>query len=377
MKNIAKQRKILLLWNGMTSKQVSGGDIYIKQVVEHSKDSFDVIQSNHSKNLIESKNTQTVLNTGSSEPTSNIGIVLTYLKRGISSFFFVGKLQEKDNNYAFVLASSPFICDLLPALRMKHAHRAVILFHLIPDRSAKSLSMKIRFALAKLEQKIALSIIKKHFDSVLVGNSEVKAAVEKLMPGKKLIIAHAGIDTSAFPGKGVKKNPNLGLFIGRLTSQKGVLDLVDIVADILKKQPEFRLEIIGDGPHRHLLEEKMQLAGMKAITILGFVDNTIKYQKLAEATFFLFPSYEEGWGIALAEGLYAECKSVCYELDHYQNIFGDYPTYVPIGDKAAFSKAVLTSYDHAPVKGQKKFIEQYDYAAVVTDVVSRISEDVE
>lgn len=377
MKNIAKQRKILLLWNGMTSKQVSGGDIYIKQVVEHSIDRFDVIQSDHSKNLIESKNTQTVFSTGASEPTSNVGIVMTYLKRGISSFFFLGQLQKKEVDYAFVLASSPFICDLLPALRVKHTHRAVILFHLIPERTANSLSMRIRFVLAKLEQKIALSIIKNHFDSVLVGNSEVKAAVEMLMPGKKLIIAHAGIDTKAFPGEGVKKNPNLGLFIGRLTSQKGVLDLVDIVADILKKQPEFTLEIIGDGPHRRLLEEKMKLAGMNAITILGFVENKVKYQKLAEASFFLFPSYEEGWGIALAEGLYAECKSVCYELDHYQSIFGDYPMYVPIGDKAAFSKAVLASYDHSLVKGQKKFIAQYDYAAVVTDVVSRISEDVE
>jgi len=373
----AEKKKILILWNGMTSKQVSGGDIYIKQVVEHSKDSFDIIQSDHSKILIKSNNTQTLLYTGSSEPTSNIGIVFTYLKRGISSFIFIGRTQKKYNDYAFVLAASPFICDLLPALRIKQVHRAVILFHLIPERTANSLSMKIRFALAKVEQKIALSIIKNNFDSVLVGNTEFKAAVEKLMPGKKLIIAHAGIDISAFPEKGIKKNPNLGLFIGRLTSQKGVLDLVDIVVDILKKQPEFKLEIIGDGPHRRLLEEKIQLTGMNAITILGFVENKIKYQKLAEASFFLFPSYEEGWGIALAEGLYAECKVVCYELDHYQSIFGKYPTFVPIGDKAAFSKAVLASYDSSPAKSQKRFMEQYDYAVVVTDVVSRISENTE
>ena len=31
--------------------------------------------------------------------------------------------------------------------------------------------------------------------------------------------------------------------------------------------------------------------------------------------FFFFPSYEEGWGIALAEALYCGCKAVCFKCE--------------------------------------------------------------
>ena len=59
-------------------------------------------------------------------------------------------------------------------------------------------------------------------------------------------------------------------------------------------------------------------------------------------TFRQFPHdlQEEGWGIALAEALYCECRCLCYELPHYRSIFAEFPVYTRIGDPKDFARAL-------------------------------------
>jgi glycosyltransferase involved in cell wall biosynthesis len=148
-------------------------------------------------------------------------------------------------------------------------------------------------------------------------------------------------------------------------SQKGVLDLVDIMKRINKSHPEFKLTIVGDGPEKQLLMDKMKRENIDSIKLAGFVSVEGKNQVLKRSKFFLFPSKEEGWGISLAEALYSEAICICYGLPHYKGIFADYPIYIENNSKEEFARQVIESYHQEPSEHQKEFVRKYDYVNIV------------
>ena len=86
------------------------------------------------------------------------------------------------------------------------------------------------------------------------------------------------------------------------------------------------------------------------------------------------PSYEEGWGIALAEALYCGAVSVCYELPHYRGIFGDYPAYARVGDVGDFVARFWERRAGRAEAGQREFVKRYADAEVVASLVSHLRE---
>jgi glycosyltransferase involved in cell wall biosynthesis len=96
---------------------------------------------------------------------------------------------------------------------------------------------------------------------------------------------------------------------------------------------------------------------------------------MKKAKFFIFPSREEGWGIALAEAMYCECLSFCYELPHYRGLFGNYPEYVKLDDSKDLGRRLIEKYTTEPKPDQKKFIRQYDDEVVVESVLRQIDDN--
>ncbi|MEI9959687.1 MAG: glycosyltransferase [Limisphaerales bacterium] len=106
------------------------------------------------------------------------------------------------------------------------------------------------------------------------------------------------------------------------------------------------------------------------IQLAGFVSEEEKFLLLKKSKYFFFPSYEEGWGIALAEALYCECRCICYELPYYRSVFGDFPAYARLGDPNDFLRAFRQSGEVAA--GQKDFMRQYDDPFVVQQLVEHL-----
>lgn len=362
--------KALLIWNGMAAKQVSGGDMYIKKFVDYSGIAFDIVLSKQADDLLETVSGKRFI-TDNRTAQGTVALTSLYIRRALKGWRIVK--AEKPADVDMVLASSPFLPDILPAIAAKATHRAVILFHLIPKRKGASFRTKLRFAVARLEQKISLIFIGRYFDTILAGNVVVQKELQQRFPNKRIVIAEAGMDTRLIDAAAKQtKDPNLGLFIGRLTTQKGILDLVDIVAAITKRRPDFKLSVIGDGQDRNLFTDKIKQSGLNNITLEGFVDENRKYELMKQAQFFLFPSYEEGWGIALAEALYAGEAAFCYELPHYRSIFSEYPYYAALGDKDALARDVIKYYDAPLKRNQVQYFARFDDRQVIQDVITAV-----
>ena len=101
------------------------------------------------------------------------------------------------------------------------------------------------------------------------------------------------------------------LFVGRLENgQKRVDLLLKIWAKLEKAFPQWRLEIVGDGPSRGGLEALAGTLGLQRVTFEGFQKPEKYYRR---APIFCMTSAFEGFPMVLAEAAAFGCVPVAFE----------------------------------------------------------------
>lgn len=104
------------------------------------------------------------------------------------------------------------------------------------------------------------------------------------------------------PEKESKKSDKNLISIGRLSSEKGFLDLIDVFSIINEKDDECKLHIIGDGVDRTKIENKINDLNLsESITLYGYKDKKFIREKLNDMSIYLMTSYEESFGLVLLE----------------------------------------------------------------------------
>jgi glycosyltransferase involved in cell wall biosynthesis len=89
--------------------------------------------------------------------------------------------------------------------------------------------------------------------------------------------------------------------VGRFHKQKNHRFLVDIAAEIAKREPKVRLLLVGDGPLRPAIKHRVDQAGLADKVIFAGVRLDVPGLMLGAMDVFLFPSFYEGLGVALVE----------------------------------------------------------------------------
>lgn len=97
------------------------------------------------------------------------------------------------------------------------------------------------------------------------------------------------------------------LFIGRLSHEKGLEDLIDAW-----ERMEYPLWIVGDGPMREWLEETIKEKGLTHIRYLGRVGREEMGELYSQALCLVFPSlWYEGMSMVVLEALSAGVPILC------------------------------------------------------------------
>lgn len=117
---------------------------------------------------------------------------------------------------------------------------------------------------------------------------------------KPIHVIHNAIDSSQTTI--AVANPLQFVYVGRLVFYKN-LEVVIRSIEILKKmQPNVKLVLVGDGPHRRSLEELTSKLGLESnIEFLGYVSAQKKMEMIASSNALVFPSLCEGFGIVILE----------------------------------------------------------------------------
>src|SRR4029079_8458292 len=79
--------------------------------------------------------------------------------------------------------------------------------------------------------------------------------------------------------------------------------------------------IIGQGQEYESLKKAISINGLeKKVLLAGYVPEDEKIALLKASEVFIFPSYEEAWGIALYEAMACGIPVLCYDLPAYDII---------------------------------------------------------
>ena len=101
------------------------------------------------------------------------------------------------------------------------------------------------------------------------------------------------------------------LYVGRLSAEKGLDDLLQAFSRIYKDYPKARLDLVGTGPLAEQLKSSVTALGMgDAISFLG----TKTLEEIAvlffKCTALALPSHSEPWGLVVNESLSYGCPVV-------------------------------------------------------------------
>lgn len=134
------------------------------------------------------------------------------------------------------------------------------------------------------------------------------------IPSNKISIIPNGIDISEFNIQvnpleikrniGIGEDKKLVLFVGRITSQKGVTYLIQAVPKVLSAHPDARFVIVGDGWELGTIKNMIYSMGLgEYVKTLGFLpDHTVK-SLMKAADVMVIPSIYEPFGIVALEAM--------------------------------------------------------------------------
>lgn len=86
----------------------------------------------------------------------------------------------------------------------------------------------------------------------------------------RIVRLYNGVDLAALAPRGIDRDPDLVVGVGRLIEKKGFADLVTAIDAVRRSRPAVRCTIVGDGPDRAALEAQIASAGLEAhMTLAG------------------------------------------------------------------------------------------------------------
>lgn len=155
-----------------------------------------------------------------------------------------------------------------------------------------------------------------------------------------------GFDIEKLPRENIKKQFD-AIYIGRHIPQKGIWDLIEIWNVLINRlHKKLYLITIGDIPDyiKEEIQNKIQEYNLeKFITLKSKVSDEMKKKLLLKCKIMVFPSRQEGWGIAPMEALSYRVPVTAYNLPIYQESIGKTNALriVNLGDCNSFAKTII------------------------------------
>ncbi len=193
---------------------------------------------------------------------------------------------------------------------------------------------------------------------VVVAPSNVLAVGARGLGAREVAVIPSGVDVADEVGP--EDDPPFVLYAGRLSPEKGVLELVEAANGI-------PLVIVGDGPLRE------RVPGAR-----GFVAHDELLKLYERAAVVAVPSFREGFGVVCAEAMAHARPVVASAVGGLLDLVADGETgiHVPPGDVAALRDALERLLSDPELRrrfgeaGRERVRERFSWAAVTDATVA-------
>ena len=255
------------------------------------------------------------------------------------------------SDHSVVYTSSDLPCDTIFAWNYKrknpHIFWVAMIHHLISTPWKRKGSLIINF-LNYFSQRLSFKLIGRGADFVFAYNTPEGEIVRECFckmgfPRKRLRAVMNGVDYAHIIKVPAQDKVFDACFVGGIRLSKGIFDLVEIWKRVVEKNEKARLAVIGGGSLSLMNQMKRKISqnGLSDnVIIMGVISGDKLFQTIKSSKVFAFPSYEEGWGIAVCEAMSCGLPVIAYNLPVYE-IFGEAITKIPIGDKNSFANEIL------------------------------------
>ncbi len=186
-------------------------------------------------------------------------------------------------------------------------------------------------------------------DAVVVHSSSAGKDVADSygVPRDRIQVIHPGVDTDFFhpcesrSEMADHRGPSL-VYVGLLEPRKGVHDLLPMFSIVSKALPDARLSVIGVGPEEEAMKAACRREGLSdRVAFEGKVSENRLLAVLKTADVFVFPSQQEGFGLACAEAMACGKPVVAYRNPVSEEVIGEGGVLVANRDLGAFADAVI------------------------------------
>jgi glycosyltransferase involved in cell wall biosynthesis len=166
---------------------------------------------------------------------------------------------------------------------------------------------------------------------------------------KDVVLMLNGVDTEFWsPNPRPEWRPGAPVtigFVGRLSREKGVRDLVRIARQVLERYPDGEFLLAGEGPERQPAEQLAEELGVAArVRFLGLLSKAELHAFYQSLDVLLMPSYSEGVPITMLEALAMGVPVVATRAGGIGEVLTDEETALltPVGDSDALARRLVT-----------------------------------
>lgn len=330
-------------FNGFNIKHIDGGSFHAFRVLRNWSKTNSVsvvipkIGYDTCKHLFDDSYRIHLSSHDDEVPSGNMKTSFLYFKRIIRS-----SLMSYDPSPDVIICSSHLLYDIIPALILRRRVRArivVYVHHIISQFRTGEQGFWTR--VSHINETLGIYLLR-GADMVFAINENVRSSLlAKGFAASKILVVGNGLDHELIQSVKTSSIEFEACFCGRLAERKGVYDLIDIWHEVMKEYPKSKLVIMGDGAEYENLKRKVEVDMLvENVAFTGFVPDREKIETLKSSKLFIFPSYEEGWGIAVTEAMACGACVVVYDLPTY-DIFGDSIVRVNIGNKIGMAQKVI------------------------------------
>lgn len=326
---------------------ISGGDrIYIEFAKNWSKNfEIDIITWKEGINMM--KRNDLLPNRKIHIHTLNNNKHMEYIPRIIHSIKYAINLKLDPTEKIFVYMSSEFWMDCFGGVIVKYRYPQISLVATWYQTAPNPLNGfgKNRYRFKSIPywfvQQISKPLIRKYADIVFVNNDlEKKEFLEK-----KTISVLGAVNIPKIISE-KKMKPSIkkyeAVFQGRFHPQKGVEELIDIWSRVVKRMPNARLCMIGDGELKTSVVKKIREKKLENnIELKGYVfDGDKKNQLFSQSKLVLHPAYYDSGGMASAEAMIFGLPCIAFDLPAYDMYYPVGMIKIPTGNLDEFANKV-------------------------------------
>lgn len=316
--------------------------------------------------------------------------LLSYFITTLAFLSVVSGIPDVDVIYT----DSDYFCDTIPAILCKKKFRSVKWVAMTHHKISVGTGTKLRDFVINLFsafiQEFSYFLFKNYADKVFVlktsmGRSIARHLISKGVSSHKIEYVLNGVELDLAKSTLAREKIYDACFLGGLRPTKGLYDIVPIWKNVCKAKKDAVLLLMGNIAPIYLKELKLQIRknGLtENIKFTDYVTSEKKMEYLKSSKIFIFPSHEEGFGIAVLEAMASGLPVIAWELAVYREIFVKGMLQVPEGAIKRFAVVTLKLLEDEKLRERisedaTKIASNYDWDLLVKRELSLLERLIE